>query len=161
MASHTSKFRISRAIHSCSTICLTRSVVVFDFNGTVTATFAGVTHSQTIDSGMIPIPAGLTIGSNSIQFDIDGQHESLSYNAANVIFLRVAHSEMRENLPRTSPSSTQQCHSLTRPLTTHAGPSLRQPFRHFKWNDHFRVGLWNFDLQLKKKRVPDAASGRV
>ena len=58
---------------------------VFDFNGTVTATFAGQTHSQTFDSGMIPVPAGLTIGSNSIQFDIDGQHESLSYNAANVI----------------------------------------------------------------------------
>ena len=57
----------------------------FDFVGTVTGTFDGFSSTQQIDSGMMPIPAGITIGSNSISFALDGQQETLAYNAANVI----------------------------------------------------------------------------
>lgn len=57
----------------------------FDFVGTVTGTFDGFSSTQQIDSGMMPIPAGITIGSNSISFALDGQQETFAYNAANVI----------------------------------------------------------------------------
>ena len=48
-------------------------------------TFLGQTKSQVVDTGMMPIPGGIAIGSNSISFDIMGQQETLAYNAATVI----------------------------------------------------------------------------
>jgi hypothetical protein len=105
----------------------------FDFVGNVTASQNGVqVYSGHVNSGMMPIPSmiDLSIGSNSISFDINGQHESLAYNASNVITLSHTQKCTSFGPPALLHHTAAQCPSLMRPLTNHSGPGLWYYFPH-------------------------------